>query len=332
MIRRLRPERIAVFVIGVAIVAALAMHAGWSSVANVLGQLRLNGLALVAFIHLPIIVVMGLAWWVIGRRTAWAAPEPFIVARLVRDSVGEALPLTQVGGFAAGLRLLHLRGVDVEDGATSAFADLVAEFSAKVVYFIVGLAGLYIVSPGSRVPVSFWIAFGFTAAVVILGYVFRVKAQRAVHAAISAVPRHWLGPGNKNPLSIAWNRRIAVSAALHLVCWIAGGAETCIIFLLLGQPISMAEALIIDSLVSGLRTFGFLVPAAAGVQEAAYVLVSTLVGIPPATALAVSLVRRARDLVIGMPGLAVWLSTEQRNLSRSSLVSGPQAGPSADNQ
>ena len=72
------------------------------------------------------------------------------------------------------------------------------------------------------------------------------------------------------------------------------------------------EALAIDSLVTSLRTFGFFMPAALGVQEAAYVLVCALFGLNPGEAMAFSLVRRARDVLLGLIGLAVWQNLEVR--------------------
>ncbi|MCY1173965.1 putative membrane protein [compost metagenome] len=47
-------------------------------------------------------------------------------------------------------------------------------------------------------------------------------------------------------------------------------------------------------------------------QEAAYVLIGPLVGLPPATALALSLLKRARDVVIAVPALLVWQIGEYR--------------------
>jgi uncharacterized membrane protein YbhN (UPF0104 family) len=55
---------------------------------------------------------------------------------------------------------------------------------------------------------------------------------------------------------------------------------------------------------------GFLVPGALGVQEAGYVIICGLFGIPPAGAVAFSLARRARDLLIGLAGLGLWQTLE----------------------
>ena len=76
-------------------------------------------------------------------------------------------------------------------------------------------------------------------------------------------------------------------------------------FRLLGVDLTLWQALAIDGTVVGLRTFGWLVPAAAGVQEASYMLAGAVFGISPAVALAASFARRARDLTLGVGVLGI---------------------------
>jgi hypothetical protein len=59
---------------------------------------------------------------------------------------------------------------------------------------------------------------------------------------------------------------------------------------------------------------GILIPGYAGVQEAGYVLLGSIFGVPPEISLGVSLVRRGRDIAIGIPILLVWQFIEARNL------------------
>jgi uncharacterized membrane protein YbhN (UPF0104 family) len=80
----------------------------------------------------------------------------------------------------------------------------------------------------------------------------------------------------------------------------------------MGIDAGLGQALVIDSLGTAFRTLGFLVPGALGVQEAGYVIICALFGIPPAGAVAFSLARRARDLLIGLAGLGLWQTLEVR--------------------
>ena len=49
-----------------------------------------------------------------------------------------------------------------------------------------------------------------------------------------------------------------------------------------------------------------MVPGALGLQEGGYVLVGAALGIPGEAALALALVKRARELALGLPSLVAW--------------------------
>jgi hypothetical protein len=117
--------------------------------------------------------------------------------------------------------------------------------------------------------------------------------------------------------------RFVPDFSIHLIAWFYGALEAWVTFRLMGIRITGVEALVIDSLGTSLRTLGFMVPAAAGVQEAGYVLVSLLFGITPAQAIAFSLARRARDLAIGLPGLGLWQYLEAKAFRSLSVTTPP---------
>jgi hypothetical protein len=78
----------------------------------------------------------------------------------------------------------------------------------------------------------------------------------------------------------------------------------------------LAAVVAIESLVYAIRTAAFVVPSALGVQEAAYALLAPLMGVGPELGLAVSLLKRARDIAIGIPTLLAWQAMEgQRALA-----------------
>jgi uncharacterized membrane protein YbhN (UPF0104 family) len=111
-------------------------------------------------------------------------------------------------------------------------------------------------------------------------------------------------------------RRMIASLMLHLIAWVGVGCETWLILTFIDAPVGLAAALVIDSLLSGLRSVAFMVPQALGIQEGAYVLLGALFGVAPEAALAVSLIRRARDVTIGAPALVVWQIIESRRAYR----------------
>jgi hypothetical protein len=62
----------------------------------------------------------------------------------------------------------------------------------------------------------------------------------------------------------------------------------------------------LESLGQAVRAGAFAVPGALGVQEGGYVMLGRVVGLEPETALALSLTKRVRELVLGIPGLIAW--------------------------
>jgi hypothetical protein len=110
--------------------------------------------------------------------------------------------------------------------------------------------------------------------------------------------------------------RVAASFALHLGCWIAGAGEVWLALRLAGAPLGFGPVLVIEGLLYAIRSVAFAVPNAAGVQEGAYILLGAGFGLAPDMALALSLLKRARDLIIGLPALGAWQLGEAGRLWR----------------
>ena len=107
---------------------------------------------------------------------------------------------------------------------------------------------------------------------------------------------------------------------LRLIGWAAGAGEVWLVAWCLGQPLSTADSLILESLSSGVRAAAFMVPAAIGVQEGGFVLFGALFGLPPEFGLAISLSKRVRELLLGLPGLFSWYWLEGHYLLRRNGV------------
>jgi hypothetical protein len=111
--------------------------------------------------------------------------------------------------------------------------------------------------------------------------------------------------------------RLALSSALHLLAWIGAGIGTFIAFRLAGGKISLVNAVALEALLCTIRSIAAFVPAAVGVQEAGYAVLAPLFGLPAEMGLAVSLLKRAREIVLGVPALIYWQSFESRKAFES---------------
>jgi putative membrane protein len=311
-----RQVRLAILAAGAAALAAITVRAGMEPVLRSLAALKLSGLAIIILLHLPVIGLMGLAWWCIGRETA-ARPGPFVAARLARDSIAEVLPFSQLGGFVGGVRLLVLAGSRTLDASLTLFADLVAEFSAKLLYTLAGLLVLAWLLPHAGLirPFSLALAGAFLifGLLLLLRRRFRTGLNRLAHWGLRKYMPQPPSEDSERDLSRVFSPgHFLPSFAIHAVCWLFGAAEAWVTLHLMGVSVNTGQALVIDCLATAFRTLGFLVPGALGIQEAGYVLVCALFGLTPASAIAFSLARRARDIVIGLAGLGLWQTLEVR--------------------
>jgi putative membrane protein len=281
-----------------------------------------RGFSIVVLFHLGLIAAMGHAWWLLGPDQA--GPGRFVFGRYVRDSVGESLPLSQLGGFIVGARALVLGGVGGLFAAASTLVDLTVEAFAKLPYTVVGLVLLVWQVPGRYA----WIAGGLALAMVLvpagLIVLLQLRGTHWIERLAGAIARRMSGKWRFDPgtlqqeITQLYRRPVALSWAfsIHTGAWLLSGVELWITLHFMGHGVSMPAALVIDSLLNGLRGFAFVIPGALGVQEAGYVALGGLFGLSPETAIALSLVRRGRDLAYGIPGVLLWQAVEGRRLQR----------------
>jgi uncharacterized membrane protein YbhN (UPF0104 family) len=78
----------------------------------------------------------------------------------------------------------------------------------------------------------------------------------------------------------------------------------------MGYDIDFGDAVLIESLMHAVRGAAFAVPGALGAQEGGLIVLCAIFGVPPEAALALSLVKRLPDLVLGVPGLFAWQAME----------------------
>lgn len=302
----------------------LLVHVGVVPVLVAVQRLGLGGFAVVVVFHLGLIVAMGWAWWLHGPDQASASG--FVFARFVRDSAAEALPLAQVGGFVVGGRALVLAGSGGLFAAASTLVDITIEAFAKLPYTLLGLALLAVSGAGGQDVL--WLVAALGLGLVLLPPIafvlVQARATRWIERLAAALVRRMGGawPFDAGALSaeiaLLYGRRAAVAGGfcIHAATWLLSGVELWLMLHLMGSDLGLAPAIVIDSLLNGLRGFAFAIPGALGVQEAGYVALGALFAVPPEMAVAISLLRRGRDLSYGVPGVLLWQAIEGRRLRR----------------
>jgi glycosyltransferase 2 family protein len=108
------------------------------------------------------------------------------------------------------------------------------------------------------------------------------------------------------------HRHVGLALLLHLATWFMSAVQVWVAARALHRPLSPGEALALQSLAYAARGAFFFVPWGLGVQEGTFVLVGAVLGVDAASAVALSFVLRARDLLLGLPAIMVWYTAEGR--------------------
>jgi putative membrane protein len=314
---------------GLALLTALVVVQGWD---GILAAFRRAGwaLLLVMPVRLLTLTLDARAWRVLldPFDPERAAGTLFLVwVASVREGVNRLLPVAGVGGEVVGVRLARLRIPDTTALAASVIVEVL--MTIVVIYLFCGL-GVVLMARLAAGMGHVWIV----AAGLLLSLPLPVLAWWLLHrAAPFERLQRWavrlLGPRNAVALQLDGQEldadirrllrergRIVRAMGLAMLSYLLGSFETWYALTLLGHPVSPQAAIAIEALTQSTRHASFLVPAGLGVQEAAVVLFGHLAGVGGDVALSLALVKRMREILIGVPALLSWQWFEARRLRR----------------
>ncbi len=313
---RFQARTIALLAAGLGLTAWLVVRLGGPGVAAALRTAGWSGLFAISGFHLLASGLMGVAWWRLrrlGRR--WT----FVWGRLLRDAGSEVLPLTQLGGSMLAARSIILHGIETATAAASVVIDITVEFCAQIAYVMLGLMLLVWLRPDSALTKPLLV--GLAAALAAAGTMIFLQRHRTdlFDRVASRVTSAMLGSALAGVSAVHTelretyrSSRIWPSFLMHFLAWVVSAIEAWIALRIMGAHLEFTVVLIMESLLYAMRGLGFLIPSAIGIQEGAYVVLGTALGLPPSFALGLSLMKRGRDLVLGIPALLSWQLVETK--------------------
>ncbi len=305
---------------GLALALYLVMYVGLGSVFSAAATVGWGGFSVLCLCALPLFPILGAAWCMLLPAPSSAWWRITTEARMVRDAAGEVLPFSQLGGFVLGARAALLRGLPQPLTYASMIVDVTNEMLAQIVYVALGVAILVFRTQKTTFMTSLTtgLIVGLALAMVAAGLLLALQRNwQWMSARITARPF----PGAVEATAAVTaalsdiygsRRRVAVSFALHFAAWIASALGAWVAFRLIGARVGFKSVLAIESLVCAARSTAFLIPSALGVQEAAYAILTPLFGVGAEVGLAVSLLKRAREVAVGVPILLLWQAEEGR--------------------
>jgi len=285
------------------------------------------GIALIVAWRAVPIILDATGWWTLfkpGRRpplhTTWWV-------RWVAESINSLLPVAQIGGdvvrahLVARPEIVPEPDIRMPEAAATAVVDVTIGIVATTVFSLAGVVLLVTYSTGQAMSSALW---GVGGLFVLLGLLLLAQRRGWLGKSVRWMTRKLKGDLGEDVIGgtrdfdevIAerWRHpgRLARATLWRVASSFSTAGEIWLALWLQGADVTIVDAIVLESLTYAVRTAAFAVPGALGLQEGTLVLLGGLMGVAPDTALAIGLIKRVRELAVGVPGIALWLWLEKR--------------------
>jgi putative membrane protein len=231
---------------------------------------------------------------------------------MVREAVDRLLPVASVGGGVIGVRLIRWRGLATTQVSATVIVEILLTLFALYVFGALATLILLGADTGEshrQVLAVLLVSLPIPVVALLLlryGSVFQ-RLQRFLSPMVGLT-------GAETAMSLDADLRsclarvqtLLAAGALQFVALVSASFEIWWALRLFGHPASAASSVMLEGLTQAVRHLAFIVPAGLGVQEAALVLFGHTLGISAELALAVSAVKRMREVLCGVPPLLWW--------------------------
>jgi putative membrane protein len=285
---------------------------------NVMATLSVAGwgLILVALFHLLPLWLDALAIRVLFTRGKGGTLRDALFTRWAGESASGLMPAGQIGGPVLMARHLAFRGMPMQDAAAAITVSTTMQTFSQIAFAVFGVVLLGAQKSGNSEHALSTSALVASAVLGVQVVGFYLMQRRGLYGKVTRVARRF---GGKRDWSQAVTQAesidlavqgvyrrggaVLASFALNLIGWLVGTGEVYLILLLIGHETTWVNALLLESLGQAIRGAAFIIPGALGVQEGGYLLLAPIAGLSPDSALALSLAKRAREILLGLPGL-----------------------------
>lgn len=319
-----------------ATVLLIALHNA-TAVMNTLVRAGWQGMLAVSLAHVVTLVCTALAWKAALIGSWNGSTGVFIRSRWIREGVNDLLPVAQIGGEVVGARVQSLHGAPPRIAAAGVAVDLTLEVLSEFVFTLLGV-GLLLLSGAGGAKIGLIEAWLGIISLAIAGFIF---AQRRGLFLLIERMLEWIAnrfgwasltriSGLHDSVGTLYRkpRNIALGLGLHLLGWMLGTVEIWLALYFMGHPLNLVDCFVLESLGQAVKSMGFAIPGALGVQEGSLMLLGSMFGLSPEVGLALSLIKRARALLLGIPALLVWQFHEGQRLSDAFREAGEEANRS----
>jgi putative membrane protein len=236
----------------------------------------------------------------------------------VREAVDRLLPVASVGGGVIGVRLLRWRGLPVAQVGASIIVEILLTLFAMYLFFVMGVLLLFqggeSLHEHSRLLLALVVTLPVplgTAWLLRYGsrFLIGLVGENSLSEGVASLDRAIRA-------TLSRHRALLVTGILQFGGLLSGSFEIWFVLRLFRHPVDWRAAIVVESLTQAVRHLAFVIPAGLGVQEAALVVFGRTFGIDAELALAVSMAKRVREILLGVVSLLSWQWMEGRQIHK----------------
>jgi putative membrane protein len=302
--------------LGIAVVVWLVLQSDPAALFGVFPRIGWGFVAIIMARAATVVIDCG-AWRCLLPRRGRPSFATMLPLRWIAESINTTLPAAQIGGEVVRARLLQRRLDAPAQGAASVAVDFCLSLLGQILFTLLGFVLL------ARISAAGWWPAAIAAISVPLFAVFswemlvRRRLLISIAGGMARIGQRRLAAALQRlgaALGLLAESRgaLARSLSLHAASWLGHAGEVWLTLWLMWAPTGLAEATLLESLSLAARSAAFLIPSGWGAQEAVLVALAGVTGLPAETALALGLVKRAREFAVGLPGLVAWGIVEGR--------------------
>lgn len=306
--------------LGVGLLAVVLRAFDFGAALALVAQVGLAGFLAVLAVAIVFITLGSVAW----QLTLPALPIDLLwIARLwkvrvVGEAFNRVLPAGTLGGEPLKAMLLKKHyDISYREGVVSLYLIRTIDL-AGLVLFASCAAGLVLASARLELPYKLSVVLGVIVLAGMFASLFllprsrlsarlgRFLQRRSWGSAVAERLRHLAEIEDRIVRFRRLHpRRFNAALFLSVLRWGPGSLEVYLTFWMLGHPVGIVEAFMIEGVLQLVRSVTFFIPANLGSQEGAYVLFSTALTGFASAGLGAAIVRRIRELVVLVIGFAV---------------------------
>lgn len=322
----MKPLKILYLLIGIGLLVFVLNH---TDLASVWSQLKEIGWGIVVMLVVYKIAFMvdTFAWQFTLPSTQFTKRWLYDLwkVRMVGAAFAKVMPFSSWGGVPIkGYILKHHYGIRYREGTASM---ILAESTHLISLVLFAATGVFLIIMSSDLPESFHLFAILGLSAITLGIFLFYIVQRYK---ITSLTGTWLSQRKLGQRLEKFlhqihdmderlvqfytcdKRRFISALSLNLVNWYLGALEVFVIFYFLGHPITIVEAIILETLIELVRAGTFFIPAGLGSIEAVFMIATEAIAGQPALGVAVALIRRVREIVWLVWGFSIGLEYSQK--------------------